>query len=126
MLVDLYARIYVFNVEKGIQTDEQIREEGIASYVGAEPCNQVSTGLYIRANGLVQMCPGRFDKETVFANVQEIPLKEIWEISPNRQRGIDNPHNLVNNKCPAKDGFAFPENFYERVLQRYDQLIKTK
>ncbi len=121
-LVNLYARIYAFNVKKGIQTDEQIREEGIASYVGAEPCNQVSTGLYIRANGIVQMCPGRFDKKTVFANVQETTLKEIWVKSPNRQRGINDPHNLVNNRCPAKEGLAFPQDFYERVMQRYEQM----
>jgi MoaA/NifB/PqqE/SkfB family radical SAM enzyme len=121
-LVDLYAKVYALNIEKGIQTDEQIREEGIASYVGAEPCNQVSTGLYIRANGIAQMCPGRFDNETVFANVQETPLKEIWENSPNKQIGIDDPHNLANNKCPAKDGYAFPKDFYERVMQEYKKL----
>jgi len=78
--------------------------------------------LYIRANGLVQMCPGRFDEETVYANVQDVPLKEIWEKSPNRQRGIDDPQNLVNNKCPAKDGRAFPTDFYERVMERYEEL----
>lgn len=122
-LVDLYAQIYALNVEMGIQTDEQIRSEGIASYVGGEPCNQVSTGLYIRANGIVQMCPGRFDRETVFANVLETPLDEIWARSPNRQRGIDEPHNLVNNRCPAKDGYAFPTDFYSRVMERYEGLV---
>lgn len=121
-LVELYAKIYTYNVEMGIQTDEQIRTEGIASYVGAAPCNQASVGLYIRANGLVQMCPGRFDEETVYANVQDVPLKEIWGKSPNRQRGIDDPQNLVNNKCPAKDGRAFPTDFYERVMERYEEL----
>jgi len=130
-LVELYANIYLFNLEKGIQTDEQIRGEGIASYVGAEPCNQVATGLYLRANGLVQMCPGRFDKETVYANVRETPLREIWQNSPNRQMGIDDPQNLVNNRCPAKDengstvkveNAGFPEDFYERVMGRYDEL----
>ncbi len=123
-LVRLYARIYTYNVEKGIQTHKQILSEGIASYVGAEPCNQVATGLYIRANGIVQMCPGRFDRETVFANVQDTPLSQIWENSPNRRLGIENPQNLINNRCPAKDGFAFPKDFYERVMQRYEELRK--
>lgn len=122
-LVELYANIYAFNVQKGIQTHEQIVQEGIASYVGAEPCNQAATGLYIRANGIVQMCPGRFDKETVYANVQDVPLKEIWQNSPNRRMGIDNPHNLVNNRCPAKDGFAFSKDFYDRVKERFEELI---
>lgn len=125
-LVELYARIYTFNVEKGVQTPEQIRREGIASYVGAEPCNQVATGLYVRANGIVQMCPGRFDKETVFANVLDVPLKDIWMNSPNRKMGIENPHNLVNNRCPAKDGFAFPTDFYDRVMKRYQELGESR
>jgi MoaA/NifB/PqqE/SkfB family radical SAM enzyme len=121
-LVDLYAKIYAFNVEKGVQTSEQIAREGIASYVGAQPCNQASVGLYIRANGLIQMCPGRFDKETIFGNVMENSLEEIWNNSPNKSKGLNNPHNLVNNKCPAKDGMAFPNDFYERVMKRYKEL----
>lgn len=123
-LVELYAKIYAYNVRKGVQTHEQIMTEGIASYAGAEPCNQAATGLYIRANGIVQMCPGRFDRETVFANVQDTPLSQIWENSPNRRRGVENPQNLVNNRCPAKDGFAFPTDFYERVMRRYLELTQ--
>jgi MoaA/NifB/PqqE/SkfB family radical SAM enzyme len=123
-LVELYARIYAFNVSKGIQTEEQIKREGIASYVGAEPCNQVATGLYIRANGVVQMCPGRFDKETVYENVQEVPLNEIWQSSPNRRLGINDPQNLLNNRCPAKDGRAFDQDFYDRVMKRYHDILK--
>jgi MoaA/NifB/PqqE/SkfB family radical SAM enzyme len=121
-LESLYAQIYLLNVVKGIQTKEQIQFEGIASYAGAAPCNQVSTGLYIRANGLVQMCPGRLDNETMFGNVLETPLKDIWENSPNKKRGIENPHNLINNKCPAKDGRVFPDNFYDNVMHKYKLL----
>jgi MoaA/NifB/PqqE/SkfB family radical SAM enzyme len=123
-LVELYANIYAYNIKKGIQTREQIKAEGIASYVGAQPCNQVATGVYIRANGIVQMCPGRFDRETVYANVQDKPLSQIWENSPNRKMGMENPQNLLNNRCPAKDGSAFPKDFYERVMQRYEELTK--
>ncbi|MGV8168587.1 MAG: radical SAM protein [Candidatus Nanoarchaeia archaeon] len=122
-LVDLYANIYAFNVSKGIQTEGQIKTEGIASYVGAAPCNQVSTGLYIRANGLVQMCPGRFDKGTIYGNVFETPLKEIWASSPNKRRGSESSQNLINNKCPAKDGIVFPEGFYREVMEKYEQIM---
>ncbi len=124
-LVELYARIYAFNVRKGIQTEEQIGEEGIASYVGAEPCNQVATGLYVRADGTVQMCPGRFDKTTIFGNVLEKSLKSIWDASPNKARGKKDPQCLVNNLCPAKDGIVFPSDFYERVMERYKGLVGT-
>ncbi|MBU6996832.1 MAG: radical SAM protein [Theionarchaea archaeon] len=121
-LVELYARIYVYNVKKGVQTHEEIQTEGIAAYVGCTPCNQAAVGLYIRANGIVQVCPGRFDEETVYGNVLETPLRAIWEESPNRMRGIRNPHNLINNRCPAKDGRTFLPGFYERVMERYEQL----
>ncbi|MCX6749110.1 MAG: radical SAM protein [Candidatus Pacearchaeota archaeon] len=121
-LVELYARIYGLNVKLGIQTPEQITREGIASYVGAQPCNQASTGLYIRANGIVQMCPGRFDKTTIFGSVLEDKLKKIWDASPNKARGIKDPHCLVNNRCPAKDGLVFPDDFYDRVMRRYEKI----
>jgi MoaA/NifB/PqqE/SkfB family radical SAM enzyme len=132
-LVELYSEVYLYNVLKGIQTLEQIQLEGTTSYVGAEPCNQASLGLYLRANGIVQMCPGRFDRETVFANVRDVPLAEIWERSPNRQRGMEDPHNLLNNCCPAKDSTC-PEKdskrifffgFYERVMEALMQKLRA-
>lgn len=124
-LIDLYARIYDYNIRMGIQTKEEIEAEGISCYVGHAPCNQASTGLYIRANGYVQMCPGRFDKETFFGDLEDRPLREIWNSSANKKRGIDDPHNLVNNQCPAKDGWAFPEGFYDKVMARYLKLRKS-
>lgn len=70
------------------------------------------------------MCPGRFDEETIFGNVLDKPLKDIWHKSPNKARGAEDPHNLVNNRCPAKDGHAFPIGFYEKVMQRYQELTQ--
>lgn len=125
-LVELYAQIYVYNVRKGVQTDEQIKREGIAAYAGCTPCNQATVGLYVRANGTVQICPGRFDSETIYGNVLTTPLSAIWEHSPNRARGIENPHNLMNNRCPAKDGRAFPPHFYAKVMQRYEELVSKE
>jgi MoaA/NifB/PqqE/SkfB family radical SAM enzyme len=124
-LEDLYSKIYAFNISKGIQNLDRIQEEGIASYVGADPCNQVALGLYVRINGIVQMCPGRFDKETVYGNLFEEPLASIWARSPNREMGFKDPHNLVNNRCPAKDGYAFPPGFYDRVMAKLEQLLKA-
>lgn len=123
-LVNLYAKVYKFNIDKGLQTLDEIEKRGIASYVGSDPCNQASTGLYLRANGLVQMCPGRFDKKTIFGNVKDKSLQEIWNESPNKKRGIKDPHNLINNKCPAKDRRAFTEGFYDYVIKRLHEIIE--
>lgn len=127
-LIELYAEIYLYNIRKGIQTIEQVEEEGIASYVGAAPCNQASNGFgLIRANGRVDMCPGRADgPDSIFGNVLEDAVGTIWARSPNRIRGESDPHNLVNNRCPAKDATSpeengcrpFPFRFYDIVMEK--------
>jgi len=132
-LIELYAQIHLYNLRKGVQTIEQIKKEEISSYAGTEPCNQVALGLYLRANGIVQMCPGRFDSSTIYGNVFETPLAEIWEKSPNRQLGM-NPQMRLNNHCPAKDAHtpgennvrAFQFGFYEKVMERLRELLKNK
>lgn len=72
------------------------------------------------------MCPGRFDQSTVYENVLETSLKSIWDNSPNKRMGQENPQMLVNNKCPAKDGYVFPDDFYKRVMQKYLELARDK
>jgi hypothetical protein len=37
--------------------------------------------------------------------------------------GINNPQNLVNNKCPAKDGYVFQKDFYGRVMKKYEEFL---
>lgn len=74
-LVELYTKIYKFNIKKSIQTLKQIKEEGIASYAGGHPCNQVACGMYITLSGIVLRCPG--DDITVFGNIWKNKLKDI-------------------------------------------------
>jgi hypothetical protein len=132
-LIELYCEVYLYNISKGIQTMEQIEREGISPYVGAAPCNQVSNGFgLIRANGRVDMCPGRADgPDSIFGNVQETSAAQIWARSPNRVRG-EISHNLVNNRCPAKDAASpeqngcrsFPFGFYDMVMERLKEKMK--
>lgn len=130
-VIELYSEIYLYNIMKGIQTLEEIEAEGISPYAGSKPCNQAAVGLYIRASGMVQMCPGRFDHETVFGNASVAPLEGIWERSRNRKRGQD-PMMRINNRCPAKDSVepeqdrmrAFPYGFYDRVMEMLRHRLK--
>ncbi|MDD5162868.1 MAG: radical SAM protein [Candidatus ainarchaeum sp.] len=110
-LVDLYAKIYKFNIEKGIQTLEQIKEEGISAYAGVHPCNQVACGMYVTLTGTVLRCPG--DDTTVLGNVRQESLKEIWEKSENYKRA-----GMFNCGCPPKQGKSIPKNFYSDVLKK--------
>jgi MoaA/NifB/PqqE/SkfB family radical SAM enzyme len=116
-LIKLYLEIYKYNIEKGIQTLEKIRSEGISAYAGGHPCNQVACGMYVTWNGTVLRCPG--DDTTVLGNVLETggikqgKLKEIWRSSQNFDRS-----GLFNCRCPPKDGNSIPKSLYTEVLER--------
>lgn len=109
-LVDLYTRINIYNIEKGISTIDGLKRDGISSYAGGCPCHQVACGMYVTSRGIVLRCPG--DDVTVFGNVREESLADIWYKSENYllHRGIFNCH------CPPKDGKSIPLALYDQVL----------
>ena len=117
-LIDLYTKINIYNIEKNIQTLEQIEQEGISSYAGGHPCNQVSVGMYITLNGTVLRCPG--DDETILGNVNEQSVKEIWENSENYGR-----FGQFNCGCPPKWGKSIPYNLFGRVLQNLREHFRS-
>jgi len=109
-LIDLYTKIYKFNIEKGIQTLKQIEREGISSYAGGCPCHQVACGFYITLGGIVLRCPG--DDVTVFGNIRKKSLKDIWVNCENYKRS-----GTFNCGCPPKMGKSIPHGFFEEVLK---------
>lgn len=110
-LLELYMNIYEFNIKTGLQTLEQITEEGISAYAGGHPCNQVSTGLYVSLNGIVLSCPG--SEENIEGNIWNTDLEAIWMNSKNIKRS-----GTFNCKCIAKDGFSIPNDLYSKVLNQ--------
>lgn len=121
-LVDLYTKIYEFNIEKGIQTLKQIEEEGISAYAGGHPCNQVACGMYVTLTGKVLRCPG--DDTSLFGTIWAQPLKEIWTNSENYKRA-----GVFNCYCPPKIGKSFPTGFFDEVLsnlKKKDKCIAGK
>jgi len=113
-LVDLYTKIYQWNVKKRLQTSEQIQKEGISSYAGAHPCNQVACGMYVTLSGKVLRCPG--DDITVFGSVFEKSLEEIWKNSENYKRS-----GQFNCGCPPKAGKSIPCSLFSSVMQNIKQ-----
>jgi len=109
-LVDLYTNIYKFNIEKGIQTLEQIERECIASYAGSHPCNQIACGMYVTLTGTVLRCPG--DDVTVFGSIWKESLKDIWLKSENYKRA-----GTFNCGCPPKIGKSIPSNLFFDVMK---------
>jgi len=108
-LIELYTKIYKFNIEKGLQTLEQIKEEGIAPFAGGHPCNQVACGMYVTLTGTVLRCPG--DDTTVFGSIWKEPLKDIWLKSENYCRT-----GTFNCGCPPKFGKSIPHNLFTKVM----------
>lgn len=115
-VINLYTKIYKFNLEKEIQTLEQIINEGISTYAGSCPCNQVACGMYVTLNGTVLRCPG--DDVTIFGNIFEQSLEEIWLKSENFQRA-----GTFNCDCPPKMGTSIPFFFFETTMERVKKLI---
>jgi hypothetical protein len=110
-LLKLYTDIYNFNIETNLQTIEQVLTEGISSYAGGHPCNQVSTGLYITLHGQVLSCPG--SEENLEGNIWTNSLKEIWLHSENRRRS-----GTFNCRCIAKDRKSIPKGLYDDTLKQ--------
>ncbi len=109
--VGLYAKIYKWNIEKGLQTPEQIRKEGISSYAGTFPCQQIGCGMYVTLDGTVLRCPG--DDTTVFGNVKMSSVKEIWKKCENFKRA-----GTFNCGCPPKAGKTIAHGFYGEVMEK--------
>ena len=105
-LVNLYSSIYQFNLKTNLQTYEQIESEGISSYAGGHPCNQVATGLYVSLNGVVLSCPG--SEESIEGNVWKSSIKDIWNNSMNRNERAGK----FNCGCIAKDAKSIPLEVY--------------
>ncbi len=108
-LIELYTKIYIYNIEHSIQSLEQIEEEGISSYAGGHPCNQISVGMYLTINGKAFRCPG--DEVSYFGSVRQKSLKDIWEHSENYGRC-----GSFNCGCPPKWGKSIPNNLFTQVL----------
>lgn len=110
-LVDLYTKIYKFNLGRGIQTIKQLKKEGVSPYAGAHPCNQIACGMYVTLSGKVLRCPG--NDTTIFGSIFEKNLEEIWLNSENFKRS-----GTFNCGCPPKIGKSIPNNLFNEVIKR--------
>jgi MoaA/NifB/PqqE/SkfB family radical SAM enzyme len=111
--VKLWVDVYSWNIEHGVQTMEQLRQDGISCIAGGHVCNQNAAGIYITANGNVVRCPGFTD---VLGNVRDESIKDIWERIGGEYAGEFNCH------CPPKDDITIPPRFYETVLEILEKI----
>lgn len=113
-MIDLYTKIYEFNIQKGIQTLKQIKDEQVSAYAGGHPCNQIACGMYVTLTGTVLRCPG--DDTTRLGNIWQDKMKDIWFESENYRRS-----GSFNCDCPPKKGKTIPYNLYREVLARLER-----
>ena len=113
--INLAVDVYTWAIERGVMTLPQLKEEGVHPYIGTTPCNQLTHGLYIHADGRVWRCPGNDTPDfEVYPDVRTMPLREIWQNSSNYRV------NAFNNHC-VKDGISLPTKFYSEVWNRVQQ-----
>jgi hypothetical protein len=103
-LLEAYLRVYRRALAMGIETIERLEEKGISPYLGIEACNQVGSGLMMRLNGQIKICPGSSRSQHIYGNVHTADglldpdrLIELWLNSINYRIGP-----LQNNWCLAK------------------------
>ncbi len=111
-LENMYVSVYSRAIEEGILSLERIERDGISAYMGTAACNQVANGLFLRLNGQVQTCPGSRAPETIFENVHQTSIVEIWKNSSNYKHGP-----LDNNWCQAKT-VGMPASLQSSVLTK--------
>lgn len=112
--IQIYTKIYKYNITNGIQTLQEIEDEGISPMPGVHPCNQIATGLYITCNGNAVSCPGNCSD--ILGNVHDTSISDIWFGSDNfKRRGI------YNCKCPPKEGYTIPFNLFSEVIIRLNR-----
>lgn len=107
-LIELYTRIYKYNLSTGLQTASTLESDGLSPYAGGHPCNQVATGLYVTLSGVVLSCPG--SEELVEGNYWERALENIWAQSRNYGR-----RGTFNCGCIAKEDRSIPQQLYQQV-----------
>ncbi len=116
-LIALYVKINKWSIEHGLYSLEDLERDGIASYAGSRPCQQVGIGLFLRRDGLALRCPG--DDVSVQGHLREKSLAEIWADSENLREHAGK----INVGCPPKLGKSIPEGFFEQVLERLKQVL---
>jgi len=119
-LLDLYVKINLWAIGRGIVTVNELAREGIAAYAGARPCQQVGAGLFVRRDGLALRCPG--DGVSIQGNVRERGLADIWRSSENYSRYLG----MINVGCPPKLGKSIPEGFLEKVLDTVRERLRGR
>ncbi len=108
----LAVDIYSYLIEQSQTTLAKIQRDGVSSYLGVAPCNQLTHGLYVHYDGEVWRCPGNDTPDfVVYKDIRKSTLLNIWKNSSNYKI------NEFNNGC-VKDGVSIPQGFYERVLRR--------
>jgi len=108
---EFFLRVYRYNLSHGIQSQNQLLNEGISCLPGIHPCNQIAVGVYLTCNGNVLRCPG--DKDKPVGNVHEQNIREIWD-----NQNLKRFAGVFNCKCPFKDCVTLPDGIYNRVLDR--------
>jgi len=116
-LIALYVKINKWSIEHGLYSLEDLQKDGIASYAGSRPCQQVGVGLFLRRDGLALRCPG--DDVSVQGHLREKSLTEIWSQSEN----LIEHSGKINVGCPPKLGKSIPEGFFQEVLEKLKQVL---
>lgn len=121
-LIKLYSKIYIWSIKSNLISLDTFKKDGVSLYPGCHVCNQSASGLSLNLSGLVNQCPGRVDKNTIFSkNIKnEKNLKSVWMNSINYKRAMNTDG--FNYHCVARDGYSLNNDFYTQI----DKNVKSR
>jgi MoaA/NifB/PqqE/SkfB family radical SAM enzyme len=131
-LVNLYVDIYTMLINKKILSIAQVEKEGVSPYAGYA-CNQFVSGMFVRADGRVQGCPGN-EAFGYSDDVRKEGVKKVWknslghslrdELMKNGELSLTQPCYAKSEELVSVDGQpavekgcgSIPCGFYKKVM----------
>lgn len=122
-LVDVYSDLYVWNIEHGVTSMEQLKKEWVSLYPGCHPCTQSRIWGYLNLYGELLSCPGHDTKR------EELKISKNIKQEPNylqmRKGSLNYKREWFNQYCIARDEITLQLGFYDKIMKKIqEKLIK--
>jgi MoaA/NifB/PqqE/SkfB family radical SAM enzyme len=108
--IELWKKIYSFNIEN------DIKYEGVSSYVGGHICSQLGYAMYVNVFGEVFDCPSSTRNSlgnVKFNGDDGVKLRNLWELDDFK----NNYRNCLDNGCPWRfqSSAMIPKTLFREV-----------
>jgi organic radical activating enzyme len=120
-LVDVYSDLYVWNVQNGVISLEQLKKEWVSLYPGCHPCTQTRIWGYLNLYGELLSCPWHNTKREelkISKNIKEEP-----DYLKMRRGSLNYKREGYNQHCIARDEITLQIGFYDMIIKKINEKL---